>query len=154
MKKTEFERLVDKAFIDLETRHGLKKTDTAFHKHGCSVRFKNSTTLVTLNYEISSLPWLEIAELKNPEQSKSTLDWVLVEQGIEKTPTPEQAFQPTKMAEGKLEATLQTKCRQLLEYGAPLLNGDFSIMPKLQDRAKKYTLACERYAKIHKLKKK
>jgi len=153
MKKSEFERLVDKAFFDLETRHGLKKVETVFHKHGCTVSFKNSTTLVILNYEIASLPWLVIADLRDPEQSRSTLEWLLVEKGVEKSPTPDQAFQPTKMAGSELEATLQTKCQQLLEYGAPLLNGDFTILPKLQDRARKYALACERYAKIHKIKK-
>jgi hypothetical protein len=153
VKKSEFERLVDKAFFELEPRHGLKKTDTTFHKRGCAVRFQNSTTLVTLNYEITSLPWLEIADINDPEKTKSTLEWLLVEKGIEKSPTPDQAFEPTKMAETELEGVLQTKCQQLLEYGVPLLNGDFSIMPKLQDRARKYALACERYAKIHKLKK-
>ena len=153
MKKSEFEHLVDKAFLDLETRYGLKKTETAFHKHGCVVRFQNSTTQVILNYEITNLPWLEIADLRDPEGSRSTLAWLLVEKGIEKTPTPDQAFQPTKMASSELEKTLQTICRQLLEYGAPLLKGDFSILPRLQDRAKKYAQACQRYAKIHKLKK-
>ena len=152
MKKSEFERLVDKAFFELETRHGLKKAETAFHKHGCAVRFQNSTTLVILSYELTSLPWLEIADIRDPEHTKSTLEWLLVEKGLEKSPTPDQAFKPTKMAENELEAVLQTKCQQLLEYGAPLLNGDFSIMPKLQERARKYALACERYAKIHKLK--
>ena len=57
------------------------------------------------------------------------------------------------MHESELEAVLQTKCQQLLQYGTGLLNGDFSIMPKLQERARKYALACERYAKIHKTKK-
>jgi hypothetical protein len=153
MKKSEFEHLVDKAFFNLETHHGLKKTETAFHKHGCVVRFQNSTTRVTLNYEITSLPWLEIADLRDPEHSRSTLAWLLIEKGIEKSPTPDQAFQPTKMAGSELEATLQTMCQQLLDHGTALLSGDFSIMPKLQDRARKYALACERYAKIHKLKK-
>lgn len=153
MKKSEFERLVDKAFFELETRHGLKKADTAFHKHGCVVRFQNTTTLVTLNYDINSLPWMEIADRSDPEHNKSTLEWLLVEKGIEKSPTPDQAFETTKMAGSQLEATLQTKCQQLLDHGASLLDGNFSIIPKLQDRARKYALACERYAKIHKLKK-
>jgi hypothetical protein len=153
MKKSEFERLVDKAFWELETRHGLKRTETKFHKHGCNVRFQNATTLVILNYDITSLPWLEIADIQQPDQNKSTLEWLLVEMGVEDSPTPEQAFHPTKMHESELEAVLQTKCQQLLQYGTSLLNGDFSILPKLQERAKKYALACERYAKIHKTKK-
>jgi hypothetical protein len=153
MKKSEFERLVDKSFWELESKFGFKRTETKFHKHGCIVRFQNATTLVILNYDITSLPWLEIADLKQPEENKSTLEWLLVELGVEDSPSPEQAFHPTKMHESGLEAVLQTKCQQLLQYGAGLLNGDFSIMPKLQERARKYALACERYAKIHKTKK-
>jgi hypothetical protein len=40
-----------------------------------------------------------------------------------------------------------------LQYGSELLKGDFALLPKLQDRARKYEKACERYAKIHKTKK-
>jgi hypothetical protein len=57
------------------------------------------------------------------------------------------------MHETQLEKVLQNKCRQLLQYGGDLLNGDFTLLPKLQDRARKYEAACERYAKIHKTKK-
>jgi hypothetical protein len=76
-----------------------------------------------------------------------------VEKGVEDPPTPEEAFHPTKMHETQLGKVLQNKCRQLLQYGSELLNGDFSLLPKLQDRARKYEKACERYAKIHKTKK-
>jgi hypothetical protein len=40
--------------------------------------------------------------------------------------------------------------QQVLDYGAELLKGDFAIMPKLQARAKKYDLECQRYLSIHK----
>jgi hypothetical protein len=40
--------------------------------------------------------------------------------------------------------------QQILDYGAELLKGDFTIMPKLQARAKKYDLECKRYLSIHK----
>ena len=153
MKKSEFERLVDKTFWELETRFGCKRAETKFHKHGCRVRFENTTTLVTLNYEITTLPWLVIADVKKPGQNKTTLEWLLVEKGVEDPPTPEQAFHVTKMHETQLEKTLQTISRQLLQYGGDMLNGDFSLLPKLQERAKKYEAACERYAKIHKTKK-
>lgn len=153
MKKSEFERLVEKAFLEFESHHGFKKTETKFHKHGCTVRFENATTLVVLNYDITTLPWLEIADVKKPAQNKTTLGWLLVEKGVEDPPTPEQAFHPTKMHESQLEKVLQNKCRQLLQYGGELLNGDFTLLPKLQDRARKYETACERYAKIHKTKK-
>ena len=49
-----------------------------------------------------------------------------------------------------LEPTLQKMGQQLLDYGAELLKGDFTILPKLQARAKKYDLECQHYLSIHK----
>ena len=72
--------------MELETKFGFKRTETKFHKHGCKVRFQNATTLVILNYDITSLPWLEIADVKQPEENKSTLEWLLVEKGSRKLP--------------------------------------------------------------------
>ena len=149
MKKTEFESIVDKAFWGLETRYGLKKTETKFEGRSCTVRFRNATTEVLLNYELGNTPWLEISDIKNAE-NKSTLGWLLVELGVDKPPTPEQAFRPTPLIEGTLVPTLQKMEQLLLDHGAELLKGDFTIMPKLQARAKKYDLECQRYLSIHK----
>ncbi len=83
-------------------------------------------------------------------KNKSTLGWLLVEKGIDKPPLPEQAFHPTTLNEDELEPVLQTMGQQLLDHGADLLKGDFAIMPKLQDRARKYALECDRYLSIRK----
>jgi hypothetical protein len=56
------------------------------------------------------------------------------------------------MEEGKLETVLQSKNQQLQEFGADLLKGDFTILPKLQKRAGKYAQDCKRYVEIHKIK--
>ena len=77
---------------------------------------------------------------------------MLVERGIEKMPTLAAAFQSTPMAERDLESVLEKKNQQLIEYGMDLINGDFSLMPALQKRAKKYALDCERYMSQHKSK--
>jgi hypothetical protein len=149
MKKSTFERMVEKAFWGLEARYGFKKTRTNFKNRSVTVQFQNTTTEIQLNYEIGNAPWLEIAELHNLG-NKSTLGWLLVESGIEKSPLPEQAFQPTTVNEGDLEPMLQTMSQQLLEHGVDLLKGDFAIMPKLQERARKYAQDCDRYLSIHK----
>ncbi|MGB8212561.1 MAG: hypothetical protein WCE68_03280 [Anaerolineales bacterium] len=149
MKKTEFETMVDKAFWGLEAKYGFKKTETHFVNRTCTVQFKNATTDILLNYELGSTPWLEISDANNPD-NKSTLGWLLVELGVDKAPRPEEAFRPTPLGEGRLDPTLQTLGQQLLDYGANLLKGDFAIMPKLQARAKKYDLECQRYLSIHK----
>ena len=149
MKKTEFEIMVDKAFWGLEAKYGFKKTETNFVGRTCIVRFRNATTEVLLNYELGNTPWLEISDTHNAE-NKSTLGWLLVELGVDPSPKPEQAFRPTTLSEGTLEPTLQKMGQQLSDLGVELLKGDFTIMPNLQARAKKYDLECRRYLSIHK----
>jgi hypothetical protein len=149
MKKTQFETMVDKAFWGLEAKYGFKKTETRFVDRSCTVQFRNETTEVLLNYELGSSPWLEISDVHNPE-NKSTLGWLLVELGLEKAPTAEQAFRATTVGEGMLEPALQKMGQQILDHGADLLKGDFALLPKLQARARKYDLECKRYLSIHK----
>jgi hypothetical protein len=149
MKKTEFELMVEKAFWGLEAKYGFKKTETRFVDRSCFVQFQNTTTEVVLNYELGNSPWLEISDIHNPG-NKSTLGWLMVELSIDPAPKPEQAFRPTTLGEGTLEPTLQKLGQQVLDYGGELLKGDFTIMPKLQARAKKYDLECQRYLSIHK----
>lgn len=149
MKKTDFETMVDKAFWGLEAKYGFKKTAINFVERTCTVRFKNATTEILLNYELGNTPWLEISDAQNAE-NKSTLGWLLVELGEDKAPTPEQAFRPTTLGEGMLEPILQKMGQQVLDHGAELLKGDFKIFPKLQERARKYDLECQRYLSIHK----
>jgi len=149
MKKTEFESMVDKAFWSLEAKYGFKKTETHFVDRTCTVQFRNATTEILLNYELGNTPWLEISDTHNAE-NKSTLGWLLVELGVDPSPKPEQAFRPTTLSEGTLEPTLQKMGQQLSDLGVELLKGDFTIMPNLQARAKKYDLECRRYLSIHK----
>ena len=149
MKKVEFENMVDKAFWGLEAKYGFKRTKTSYVERTCTVLFKNVTTEILLNYELGTIPWLEFSDTHNPE-NKSTLGWLLVELGVENPPKPEQAFRPTTMSDSALEPILQKMEQQLLDYGAELLKGDFTIVPKLQARAKKYDLECQHYLSIHK----
>jgi hypothetical protein len=149
MKKTEFENIVDKAFWGLEAKYGFKKTGTSYVERTCTVQFKNATTEIILNYELGNTPWLEISDIHNAG-NKSTLGWLLVELGVDKAPTPEQAFRPTTLTDGTLEPVLQKMGQQMLDYSADLLKGDFSMLPKLQARARKYDLECQHYLSIHK----
>ncbi len=149
MKKSKFEGMVEKAFWGLEARYGFKKTETKFENRSVTIRFQNITTEILLNYEIGTTPWLEISDVQNAG-NKSTLGWLLVEAGVEKAPLPEQAFRPTTLKEEELEPILQTMGQQLLDHGVDLLKGDFSMLPKLQERARKYGLECDRYLSIRK----
>ena len=149
MKKSAFEGMVEKAFLGLEARYGFKKTGTKYENRGVVVRFQNATTEIVLNYEIGNTPWLEIADVHHPE-NKSTLGWLLVEQGVDKTPTPEQAFHSTPLDESNLSVVLQKMIQQAQKYGGDILKGDFTLLPKLQERAKNYDLECKHYLSIRK----
>jgi hypothetical protein len=149
MKKSVFERMVEKAFSGLEARYGFKKTETRFEDRSVIVRYQNTSTEIIVNYEIGTKPWLDISNLRDPEK-KSTLGWLLVEAGVEKSPMPEQAFHPSTINEGELEPLLQKMGQQLLDHGTAFLKGDFTLMPKLQERSRKYALECDRYLSIRK----
>jgi hypothetical protein len=149
MKKSEFERILDRSFGELKSKFGLGRVEITFRARGVTTRFENTTTRAVLDYEIGEEPWLTISDLKDAE-NKSTLGWLLVELGIEKAPTPEQAFQGKRLEESDLAPFIQKMCEQLKEHGVELLRGDFTILPRLQERSKKYAQECKRYAANHK----
>jgi len=146
MRKSEFERIVDKTFWGLTNKYDFKKIETSYHTGGVAVCFQNPTTEVILNYEIGAFPWVTIANIKNSETDRTSLDWLLVELGEKKSPTPDEAFFPAKMDEGQLEVELQQKGDQLLKFGTDFLNGDFTFLPKLQKRAEDYLAECKKFA--------
>jgi hypothetical protein len=152
MKKTDFEQIVTRAFRALESKHGFKRSETVYIKKGCSVQFLNPTTDVTLHYEIGAEPWLSIADVHDSE-NRTTLDWLLVERGVMKAPTPAQAFSTAAKPVSELPSMLEKKSQQLIEHGKDFIKGDFSLMPALQKRAKKHALDCDRYLAQHQPKK-
>lgn len=149
MKKSVFENSVNKAFLGLEAKYGFKKVETKYVDRGVTVRYRNGTTELCLNYEIGETPWLEIVDVKDAK-NKTTLGWLLVERGEQKAPTAAQAFSPTPLDEDKLGPAMLKMGEQIAEHGADLLRGDFTLMPKLQARAKKYDAECKRYLSTHK----
>ena len=91
-----------------------------------------------------------IADIKNPETDKASLDWLLVELGERNPPTVDEAFFPAKMDEGQLEAELKKKNEQLLKFGTDFLKGNFTLMPNLITRADEYLAECKKFADRHK----
>jgi len=150
MKKANFERLIAKTFLSLETKYGFKKTKTDYHSGGVIVTFQNPTTEVILNYEIGEYPWVTIADINNPETDRISLDWLLVELGEREAPTTDEAFMPLRMDDSHLEIELTKKKEQLLNFGTDFLKGDFSLLPNLQQRADDYLAECKKFANRHK----
>lgn len=151
MKKSEFERIVTKTFRSLESKHGFKQGEASYSKKSCAIQYMNVTTNIIVHYELGGEPWLAIASAKD-EKNQSTLGWLLVEHGIKKEPAPADAFRSKPLPEKDFAAFLEKEKEQLLEYGMDFINGDFSLMPALQKRAKKYELDCKRYIGQHKAK--
>lgn len=152
MKKSEFERLIDKSFVSLEGKYKFKKVSTSFDPEGVIVCFQNPTTEVCLNYEIGSFPWVTLADINNPEEDRISLDWLLVELGEREAPTTDEAFFPPKMESDQLAAELRVKSEQLLLFGTDLLKGDFTMLPKLKERAASYLVECKKIADRYKVK--
>ena len=149
MKKANFERLIRKTFLSLETKFGFKKTNTNYYSGGVSVTFQNPTTEVVLIYEIGEFPWVTIADINNPETERVSLDWLLVELGEREEPTTDESFMPLRMDDAHLEMELTKKKVELLNFGADLLKGNFAIFPALQKRADDYLEECRRFANRH-----
>lgn len=151
MKKEAFERIVTKTFRVLEARHNFKKGEAVFSKQNCYMQYVNATTIVTVHYEYGGEPWVAITDRTNAE-NRSTLGWLLVELGINKEPSPAEAFRSFNLSEKEFTSILERENQHLIEHGMELINGDFSIMPALQKRAEKYALDCDRYFAIYRTK--
>ena len=151
MKKSDFARLVQKAFIPLESQYQFKKTAASFHTGGVEVTYQNATTELCLNYEIGTYPWITIGDIQNPKEDRISLDWLLVEVGEREPPTPDETFFPLEMEDDQLEAELHKKIKQLIKFGADILQGDFSLLPTLKVRAENYLLECRKIANRYKV---
>ena len=150
MKKSEFDRIVDKSFVHLESKYKFKKTATDFHVNGVIVTFQNPTTEVCVNYEIGAFPWITIGDINNPQEDRASLDWLLVEIGEREAPTTDEAFFPPTMEETELEAELHKKSEQLLQFGTEMLKGDFKLLPRLKARGEDYLAECKKIADRYK----
>lgn len=150
MKKSEFSRVARKSFLTLENKYRFKKTAVDFHQGGVIVTYQNETTEVCLNYEIGEYPWITIGDIHNPKEDRTSLDWLLVELGERDAPTTDDAFSPPEMDDNQLDEELQKQSAQLVQFGGEMLNGDFSLLPKLKTRAENYLAECRKIAERYK----
>ncbi len=151
MNKVNIEQLLEKKFSSLERKFAFKKIKTEYDQGCVIVTYQNFTTEVLLNYEAGEFPWVIIADIKNPQKDRTSLDWLLVELGEREAPTTDDAFFPEKMDESQLESELEKKKDQLIKFGEDMLKGDFSLLPKLQERADAYLAECKKFANRHKI---
>lgn len=139
-----YESLIDNIFQAVVAEYHLQKAQADAQGFEYRVVYQNSTTEIAVFCEASSLPWVRIADVHNL-QNGSSLEWLMVELGVEKMPTPEEAYLFPKYNEQDVIAALQKKARQLHEYGRNVLTGNFAIFPKLQERGLRFVKECEAY---------
>jgi len=131
----EFESIVLEAFGYLVDTFGFRYVSTDIHAPECWSTFHNSTTAVTVHFDLGSQPWVELAELKRVggqvfEQNRAALEFLVKERA------PQEAALPTKETGDEWTKTvIREKARQLRAYGEDVLKGDFRIFPRLKDLA-------------------
>jgi len=132
---TEIESAVLDAFQYLMTDFGFSYQSTSMHAPECWSTFWNTTTAVTIHYELGSLPWVELAELVRDssrviERNRTSLEFLLTERA------PEEAGIPAgRSDEVDVKHVIYEKARLLRQYGQDVLGGDFRIFPRLKELA-------------------
>jgi hypothetical protein len=139
-----YEALIDNIFQAVIAEYSFKKFQVDAQRFEYWVVYRNLTTEISIFWEMGSLPWMRIADVHNL-QNASSLEWLLVELGVEKMPTPEEAYHFPQYSEQDIVAALQKKEQQLHEYGKDVLTGNFVIFPKLQERGLRFVQECEAY---------
>jgi hypothetical protein len=130
----EFESVVLEAFGYLIDSFGFRYLSTHIHSPECWSTFHNSTTAVTVHFELGSQPWVELAELKRDggcifEQNRVALEFLVKERA------PQETALITNESDEQTKAAIREKARQLRAYAEDVLKGDFRIFPRLMDIA-------------------
>lgn len=131
-----FEHEVTRTFEFLVSDFGFTRMDTTAQGPEAAVRFQSATTQVSVKFEFFSGPWVELARV---EQSAGTVRAVdrydLNFLMMERAPGWQGFGKCDNITDPTLPQLLETLARSLREYGADILKGDFSIFPKLRQRA-------------------
>lgn len=135
MLPSDFEAVILDAFRFLIDDYGFRYLAMSVHAPGCWSTFHNATTAVTVHFEIGSLPWVELAEIKHHrgriiEQNRSALEFLVQERAPQE---PALRIDPEK--EDEIKRAIYEKARQLRTYGKDVLTGDFRVFPRLRELA-------------------
>lgn len=134
MNPIEFETIVLDAFAYLMFDFGFRFLGTSVHTPACWSTFHNMTTAVTVHFEMGSLPWVELAELKLydgrfVERNRSALELLVQERA------PRQVLAAGRGSDEEIRRALYEKGCQLHKYGAEILRGDFRVFDRLKELA-------------------
>lgn len=131
-----FENDVAHAFAFLLAEYGMRRTAFNVHAIECSVAYGNDTTAVCVKYEVGARPWVELARLERindrvVKRERYDLQYLLDERGTtEHQRSPNQQFD-----DGRLAMNLADLAGLLRTFASDVLSGDFSIFPRLRERA-------------------
>lgn len=135
MTPIEFEKTVLDAFQYLLNDFGFRYLSTNVHAPECWATFHNSTTAVTVHFEMASQPWVELAKLKHDadtivETNRSALEFLVQERAPE-----EMKVRANVDDDEEIRQVIYDKARQLRDYGRDVLQGDFTVFPRLKELA-------------------
>ena len=134
MTPVEFERTVLDAFQYLLNDFGFRYLSTNMHSPECWATFHNSTTAVTVHFEMASRPWVELAKLKHDggsiETNRSALEFLVHERAPEEAKVRANVYD-----DEEIRQVIYDKAHQLRDYGRDVLQGDFSVFPRLKELA-------------------
>jgi hypothetical protein len=66
-----YEALIDNIFQAVITQYGFKKIQVDAQRFEYWVVYRNSTTEISVSYEMGSLPWVRIADVRNLQNASS-----------------------------------------------------------------------------------
>src|SRR5438477_3976686 len=131
-----FDASVRRGFDFLIIRFGFRHVGSSMHAPECSTVYENSTTRITVAFELGSGPWVELERkvssfLNIGRRERYDLAFLLMERVPDETRTDN----ITDLDDPELPKVLEGLGRQLEEYGSDVLRGDFSVFPRLRKRA-------------------
>ncbi len=124
---------VREAFDFLTTDFGFSEVETGYRTPECWILFRNRTTEVAVTAEPDGEPWVAIEHISWDDgilQRLGATSLELLMEELQKNKKEDEA------AAQAMSARVKRKARHLKEFGAGLLRGDFSLLPKLEERAR------------------
>jgi len=133
-----FERNVFDAFGPLTSSAGLQHVRSVIHAPELAVFFEGHSVGLAVKFELVMTPWVELAHIVRADDGHITvrercgLKFILAE----RAPLEQQTSVPMKDGDDPaLAIVLGELARQVQQYAADVLGGDFSVFPLCRRRA-------------------
>jgi hypothetical protein len=141
-----FENKVFDAFGSLALSFGLRHVRSVIHVPELAVFFEGGSVGLAVKFELSMTPWVELAHIERDDaghiatRERCGLKYILAE----RAPLEQPMNVPLEdVDDPKLVTVLRELARQVQQYAADVLSGDFRIFPLCRRRAEENLLRTE-----------